>query len=213
MQEHEIDAWWRCKDDGLLIARSREKAIDFLHVLFRRSRFSKCQCEKVPSKEVQFLEAKVIKTPTSFRALPAYKSTDICKPLGLESAHAWYVHKSWPKALVRRTMTLSSDDAMMKTAGAMITRRFVSNHANQVQVNWIQQALSTSKSRQMSNHNKKEDTIWLPLSFHPVTKEAMTRALHELRGHDYAKFCFRIAFQPHVDPCFRCPWRNALPTL
>ena len=129
LARYKIDGYWRFKDDALLLVNDMDLAKQFIWDTMRLADYFVVECEAVSSTQVKFLEVMVEKTYERFVIRPEYKPTNLGIPLDTSSAHPVHVHTSWPKAVLRRAMLLSSTLHGAEAAREVLRQRFIQHFA------------------------------------------------------------------------------------
>ena len=163
-QEHQIQAYWRFKDDILILGTNKQLAERFVKRICTLAGFFKVTGDPWQLDEVQFLEVAVRKNLAGsvFTTCPKYRDSDISKPLGRSSAHPEHVHTSWPKVLSRRIANLTNCKRGRVKAMAELERRFVDNFADPSTIHPVGKTHGC-----ISNSVEHRRPSWITFGYHP----------------------------------------------
>ena len=150
------DGYWGFKDDALLVVNDMKLAKQFIWDTMRLADYFVVECEAVSSTQVKFLEVMVIITYERFEIKPEYKPTNLGIPLDTSSAHLVHVHLSWPKAVLRRAMLLSSTRHGADAAREVLRQRFIHHFAPKPIID-VFEAKAYKENEEHKQFNKREE--------------------------------------------------------
>jgi hypothetical protein len=94
----------------------------WFHGYRHRGKLFEVECERVSFEDI--LEVQVTKGLNQFEVEPRYKATSLGIPLCPPSAHAFYIHSSWPVGQIRRIRQLSNTDEGFQRDCRTVLKRF-----------------------------------------------------------------------------------------
>ena len=142
MEAHNILAFFRFRDDVLLIAsdkNNRSLTRKYVKRYIELSDYFRVLCEEVSSTKITMLDIEVSIRGNKFITAPTWKPTSLGIPLCTSSAHPKKVHEGWPIALIRRLGPLSSNLQNALRAKKLLVERFCQHLASE-------QVIATMKS-------------------------------------------------------------------
>ena len=90
-REFQIEAYWRFKDDILMIASCGPSTAKFLEEMKARAKYFKLKLSDLSDKKIRFLDLEITKTTKRFETKVVFKETSVNVPLSRDSAHAPHV--------------------------------------------------------------------------------------------------------------------------
>ena len=204
LQQHEIEGYWRFKDDILILATNHNKAVNFVRRILDLAGFFKVKCDNWTPGEVQFLEVTIYKdlVASKFVTRPKQRESDISKPLDPSSAHPAHVHSSWPKALTRRIAKLENSNEGVGEALHELERRFAENFADPSVIQMVERKVDDKQHAPDSGR-----PTWITFSYHPALWRALKRGVKKcIDGHFSRVYAWCFQHPPQ----FRIAWSNRL---
>ena len=216
-----IKAYWRFKDDILIIGSSRElagrfvselKGVDAHGNVIRPSPF-KIKCEAVSKHRVEFLELVIWKGQGRFEYAPRFKSTALNVPkLNHESAHWSSVHRTWPIGFLRKKLLLTRSVNQKRKIKAQVIQSFKQSHAPLQLIQSLEKVPLLLSVRSFTRPHMSKDALWLVLEYHPSFEK------ERLAQHVKAAWCEEhmvelLAFCFPSRPEVRISWKRTSPNL
>ena len=147
------------------------------------------------------------KTYERFVIRPEYKPTNLGIPLDTSSAHPVHVHTSWPKAVLRRAMLLSSTLHGAEAAREVLRHRFIQHFAPKPIIDIFERNAYKENDEPKQSKKSKEKPLWLSIGFHPVWHRAITAAVGELTRDPRHSVLWKEAFGREPPP-LRISWKK-----
>ena len=203
LEKFALLAYWRFKDDIILLATNRPLLRQYIAEFRSRARYFNIIVE-ILGTDVNFLDVNVFIENNKIFTRPFTKMTDISVPLSTDSAHPKHVHASWPKAMTRRMHALASTPDMARQAVAALHDRFSSSLINPFTRKQLSAPCTVRGERESAN-----TTLWLKLGFHPALVPAVPRAITRFLESDRQLLARDALGRVHI----RLAWQNCLPSL
>eukprot|EP00933_Yihiella_yeosuensis_P044464 TRINITY_DN39620_c0_g1_i1.p1 TRINITY_DN39620_c0_g1~~TRINITY_DN39620_c0_g1_i1.p1 ORF type:complete len:635 (+),score=76.46 TRINITY_DN39620_c0_g1_i1:476-2380(+) len=215
MNFHGIQAYWRFRDDILIIATDPKLSLPYVTKFMSSAGYFKVLCERVSRTEVRFLDVRVWKQGVAFLSAPTWKPTSLGIPLCLSSAHPPHVHSSWPVGLIKRLGSLASRAADAENAKKILIARFKNHLASPAILHLLEATPTWGKPRrqhacQQMQHD--QPVQWLTLGYHPALRLPMHKALRRFLENVSMNSLYMFSFQSSA-PVVRISWRNHLPNM
>lgn len=211
MQEHGIKAYWRFRDDVLLIATEPSLTMQYVRHLMHLAGYFRVVCERVSRERIIFLDVEVWREGSNFHCAPAWKTSSLGIPICESSAHPRHVHVSWPTSLVKGLGIRSTRQQHADKAKLILLQRFKAHLASPTIINIVAGTPTWSESRPHSALND-QMCKWLVLGYHPCLRSPLLNVFYKFVEDSYWSSLCRLAFNKSP-PKFRIAWRNDLPNL
>jgi hypothetical protein len=217
LQQYDIFAYYRFKDDILIIAKSRAGVRAFVLELMRKSKYYAIKVESVSGTSCKMLDLRIW-WDTAFYTKVEIKDTAMGMPLSHESNHAPSIHFNWPKAYIQRLYSLCTTPSDKKAAIETFLARLSSHYAHPRILSSLK-SFSDSLFRGAISKKPKEsieNSCWLVIPYHPIFAQCVKEEL-KTRNVRRDKFVWYHAFSD-VHPVPREPdimisWTNKEPTI
>jgi hypothetical protein len=213
-----IAAYFRFKDDILIIVEDKSLARPFILELMGRSAYYHLIVESVSSESTKFLDLRIGWTEGKFTTVVEPKATSLSMPLSTESSHPPSVHMSWPKSYINRLFTLSSPDA----SAVQIMESFIARLSEYHTHPKVIQVLQGEKGRLMRREGAKKrlaklkPTVWYPMPYHPFMEKiihAEMKACSDASSAVLWRNAFDDVILKPAEPSISICWKNELPTV
>ena len=211
LEEWNVVAWFRFKDD-ILIVSDGDVPIDDVMASMANSCWKITRDElDVNTRLVSYLDVTIANPGPIVKVWPAYKETALLRRLGLESAHAPFVHRSWIRAMFRRVekRCLNVDVSMHVD---ILSNRLI---AGGVPAKVVEK-MAESRASVPLRHNlvdRDVKVVWLPLPYHPLWANLLSAGLKAAnRASDLRALLFQ-ACQAWSNFIIKPAWSNSLPNL
>ena len=210
VRKYEVRGYVRFKDDALLVINSC-RLPQMLSTMKAKSRYFKIIIEKVATSWVNFLEFKVHAVPDQqcLRVEYAFKEMPSV-PLSCTSMHNKCVHRGWPRMLVKNIWQYSSNKNEAREKVEQLKCRLASSNT---QIIWpsLDSVIRPSAVRV---REPQIPPVWWPISYHPLLKLHLNRALTEYNKR-YAASIDEITrvllSKPYIG--VKIAWKSAAPRL
>jgi hypothetical protein len=156
LSKYRIDGYWRFKDDALLLVSDMVLAKQFIWETMSLAGYFVVECEAVSSTQVKLLEVMVIKSKEKFQVRPVYKPTNLGTPLDTSSAHLVHVRLPRPKAVLRRTMLLSSSRPGAEATREILRQRFIHYFAPKPTIDIFEAKTNEDRNDQLQIEKRNE---------------------------------------------------------
>ena len=198
-----IVAYWRFKDDIFFILENWHSFRTFLRKFMADAQFFKIEVEGISKYRCTFLDVEVAKQGTKYICVPYIKASNVGVPLGLDSAHPWHTHRSWPSAYLRRLESISSEPMLADGAKSLFKER-LHMHCHNLEALDLQ--IQMNKPR--VGRQKPKWPEWLPLSFHPSLVPRIPNAIRAYLGSVSAKAAWHSAWGSYDQPSIKVAWKS-----
>ena len=194
----DIRAYFRFKDDILLVRGSFAKGEQFVRGLRRRADYFVVNVEEVGTK-VHFLDLYVDVAGGRPVTTLALKETTMVIPLAVQSCHPPACHWSWPAAVERRCRTLSRNSPALSVVLDEIRARFIRSS---------RPFSGPQVDSRRGTRVPPDEACWIGLPYHPAVYHAVNSALHG----------FNVNWRPYIAANWkpitvRPAWTNVLRPL
>ena len=210
-KEHSILDYFRFRDDMVIIADGAymDQVHTYLNGIIERAGTVgyEVKVEHI-GLDVPFLNVRVgiNKLKSKYTTSLYTKPSDINNvPVDPRSGQPWHAHKVWPKAQLKVAARI---DGNIGTAATRMVNKFHAHClpappvAHQV-LDGLEVGTATAKKPESS-----QETIWVPLPYHPLTASKISRKLSELSQDADNKARFKACFKREM-PILRAAWTNA----
>ena len=215
-----ICKYFRFKDDILVIAddRKRQCVVRFLKEFKKRTKYFKMKVETITHDEVQFLEVVIFKDGQRLGIKPYFKPTAVGIPLSAASAHPVHVHWSWPFALMRRYLMLTSNKRQKKEAAKFIIKRFRMHHSSKVMIKSLKEyavrCIGNEFPLAKKPQQEKHEVLWITVGFHPAWYTDIKRTVSAYMRSDWSRLLNEAFYDQGLgqsSKTIRIAWKNVLP--
>ena len=174
---HGVAAYFRFRDDILMVASRREGTAAIVNGMFDRQSCFKIVVEEVSRQNtIEFLNIQIEKTPTAYITRPWRKEGSADIILGTDSAHPTAVHNSWPRALAKTLVNLANTPREKVEALSVFNARLARNYHTQI------------TSQMLSSHQEPVPLVhgaaawWHTYGFHPILQRPLNSALSRVQN-------------------------------
>ena len=215
MQEHAVQAFFRFKDDLLIIGHDRQLMMRYWRLFKQRAGYFNVLIEEVSDIGVDFLQVRVSRRGHRFEAHPKYKASKMGMPLEGESSHPRSIHRTWPITMIGGITTMSTRHEYAEIAKNTVIQRFRNFLAPDTLIAAMRNTpVWTIKARSIKDTDGDEAKIvWLPIPFHPIWKTEITRSLSKLNAKPAVQRMWGMAFGNTERVIIKVSWLNAMPSL
>jgi hypothetical protein len=213
-----IAAYFRFKDDILIIVEDKSLARPFILDLMSRSAYYHLIVESISSESTKFLDLRIAWTEGKFTTVVEPKATSLSMPLSTESSHPPSVHMSWPKSYINRLFSLSTQDAAaVRTMESFIARLSeYYTHPSVLQVLQVEKDRLLRREAARKRPIKQKPTVWYPMPYHPFIEKfihAEMKACSDASSAVLWRNAFDDVILKPVEPSISICWKNELPTV
>jgi hypothetical protein len=217
LARYDIYAYYRFKDDILIIAKNRTGVRAFVLELMRKSKYYAIKVEAVSGTSCKMLDLRVW-WDGFFHTKVEVKDTAMGMPLSHESNHPSSIHFNWPKAYIQRLYSLCTTHKDKREAIDRFLLRLTSHHTHSK----ILSSLRVFSEKLFNGSLPKKiktpitDTSWLVIPFHPVF---FSYVREELRNRNIRRdqHVWRYAFSDTnpipPEPAILVSWTNKSHTI
>jgi hypothetical protein len=194
LARYDIYAYYRFKDDILIIAKTRTGARAFVVELMKNSKYYAIKVEAVSSTSCKMLDLRIW-WDGFFHTKVEVKDTAMGMPLSHESNHPSTIHYNWPKAYIQRLFSLCTKHTDKRGAIDQFLLRLASHHTHSRILSslriYADQLLSNSLPKKVKSPIS--DLSWLVLPYHPAFSRYIREEL-SIRNSRRDKHVWRHAF-------------------
>lgn len=212
---HELIAYWRYRDDILIVYRDVEMFAKWIAEFKRRAGYFRIQCEKIATSTIEYLDLTLFRDGPRLLAKPAFKREKLSRPLGATSGHPMAVHLSWPIGMIRGYGRLSSRHSDAVEAKNTLIARFNKFFTPRTLIDILERTdpfirtcsdplLPHSEARRRS----KGPTLWLVLPYHPSVVLLMQREISAFNREADLQFLYSSCSDGAQCPKVRLSWKR-----
>jgi hypothetical protein len=175
---HGLVAYYRFKDDILMIGDNRMRIRALYKQMEERSKFYVLYTEGVSKSHARMLDTLLTYDGNKIESSVAYKDTATDTTLSTGSAHHTQVHMMWPQAYVTRIFNLTTNQDKAAMEMSKFLKRLQRNFSAPEVINATivkSRALLRGESRKARDLSERK--AWLVLPYHPSYAHALNEAV------------------------------------
>lgn len=207
---------WRYRDDLLLVGSHRgigpNSTTVYVSKMRKLAKYFKITVDRVSSTSTTFVELDLNICDGVVRVVHRLKDTAHIKPLSTTSAHNSAVHRSWPDAIVRRALQLTSTSCRSIIVDKLKTR-LSHSLASPATTFFFDESFRKSQAARPPRplNPPLEHKVWISLPYHPCLETIIANVLLKL-SMDH-QMLLRLAFNSDKKVALRCSWKATLQSL
>jgi hypothetical protein len=175
---HGLVAYYRFKDDILMIGNNRRRMRAMYKQMEARSKFYVLYVEGVSKTEARMLDTLLSYDGNKIESCVAYKDTATDTTLSTGSAHHSQVHMMWPQAYMTRIFNLTTGQGKAAVEMGNFLKRLQRNFSAPEVINAaIMKGRSLLRGDPKKERNQSERRAWLVLPYHPSYAHALNEAV------------------------------------
>jgi hypothetical protein len=175
---HGLVAYYRFKDDILMIGNNRMRIRALYRQMEERSKFYVLYAEGVSKSQARMLDTLLTYDGNKIESSVAYKDTATDTTLSTGSAHHSQVHMMWPQAYMTRIFNLTTNHGNAAMEMGRFLKRLQRNFsAPEVIHAAINKGRALLRGDLKKAKDQSERKAWLVLPYHPCYSQALHEAV------------------------------------
>ena len=206
-----VRRYFRYRDDIIILGRHDQRKLvwNFVRRMFNEAGYFDMKVEDVSYGEAEFLDMSVQSSEGICYTKAKFKTASLSRPLGEDSLHSPFVHRTWPIAVIQNSLRACARLSDRLSVLHVFLERFRRYFASEHLLKTLTCASHVVEARPKADFR---NTWWCVLPYHPFWSIAVGHAVHQFNSDVSQRglFCNVRGIEP---PNIRISWCNHLPSI